>query len=186
MSYYTGRNVKVFNAWCWRGFGKEADLRPGVILSRVLVGRTLCSSRSTLKTHLWPLCWQLRSTHSLTFKEGGQDTHRRAFTAPLLVKARTPQASEVSPQHERLAVGAALHASLGRGHPHHPCNTDRKQTQRGWVAAQGHPAGEPGTRHKPLLGSQCRSYHGGYRAGERGWNLANGSFLETICITLAK
>lgn len=83
-------------------------------------------------------------------------------------------------------MGAALDDSLGHGHPHHPRSADKKQTQRGWVAAQGHPAGEPGTWCKPLLGSQCRSYHGGHGVGERGWHLANGSFLETICITLAK
>ena len=105
LSYYTGRTVKAFNTCCWRGFGREAGLRPGVTLSPVLVGRTLCSSRSTLKMHLRPLCWQLRSTHSLSFKEGGQDTHRRAFTAPLLVKARTPQAMEVSPQHREVSRG---------------------------------------------------------------------------------
>lgn len=150
------------------GSGEEAGLRQRAMPSCVLVGRTLCSPRSTLTMHLRPLCWQLHSKNSLTFKEGGQDPHRRVFTAPLLVKARTPQATRVLPQPETLATGAALDASLGHGPPRHPTVQMRKGAQRGWLAAQGHPAGEPGTWRKPLLGSQCCSYHGGRGAGGKG------------------
>lgn len=78
------------------------------MLSGVRVGRTLCSSRSTLKMHL-PASLLATPEHEFTYFKGrGQDTYRRVFTfAAYKEPARTPQATELSPRAERLAVGAA-------------------------------------------------------------------------------
>lgn len=63
------------------------------MLSRDRVGRTLCSSDPHLKCTFGLSLATPQHEFTFIFKEGGQDTYRRVFTAPLLIKPRTPQAT---------------------------------------------------------------------------------------------